>query len=92
MAATAAACQAIWLQDLLGEILNKTQEKAHPDRRIQRNWAWHSRYFKCKQAFSQYHDVISTYGNPTLPFLSSHLQGFNFLSLQTPPSLSLSLS
>ena len=27
MAATAAACQAIWLQDLLGEILNKSQEK-----------------------------------------------------------------
>ena len=27
MAATAAACQAIWLQDLLGEIMNKAQEK-----------------------------------------------------------------
>ena len=27
MATTAAACQAIWLQDLLGEILNKAQEK-----------------------------------------------------------------
>ncbi|KAJ9541813.1 hypothetical protein OSB04_028319 [Centaurea solstitialis] len=27
MAATATACQAIWLQDLLGEIMNKAQEK-----------------------------------------------------------------
>ncbi|KAI3790583.1 hypothetical protein L2E82_03728 [Cichorium intybus] len=27
MAATAAACQAIWLQDLLGEIMNKVQDK-----------------------------------------------------------------
>lgn len=27
MAATAAACQAIWLQDLLGEIMNNAQKK-----------------------------------------------------------------